>query len=115
MDVIERELRVTHSAEAVWDLLATPEALGTWLGGDLDVELRAGAKGTFTADDGIPRRVVIVGVAPPRELRFSWWHDGDGGLVAITVDDDESERVVRVRERRLPSGHRAALGLQATA
>ena len=115
MDAVERTLEVARPVEAVWARLATPRALGAWLGGALDLELRAGAKGTFTPDGGSPRRITIVGIEPGRELRFVWWHDGgDRGLVTLTVDEASGGSVVRVREQRV-AGSRPLLGLRATA
>jgi uncharacterized protein YndB with AHSA1/START domain len=115
MDVIERSLEVAHPLDAVWARLATPHALGAWLGGTLDVELRAGAKGTFTPDGAAPRRVSVLRVEPERELRFVWWYDdGDLGLVTLAVDPADAGAVVRVREQRV-GGYRSLLGLRASA
>jgi uncharacterized protein YndB with AHSA1/START domain len=115
MDLIERTLEVTRPVDVVWARLATPHALGTWLGGTLDVDLRAGAKGTFTPDGAPPRRVSVLRVEPERELRFVWWYDeGDLGLVTLRVDPTDGGAVVRVREQRV-GGYRSLLGLRASA
>jgi uncharacterized protein YndB with AHSA1/START domain len=115
MDVVERSLEVARPVEAVWELLATPRALGAWLGGAMDLEIRPGAKGTFRPDGDGPTRWVTIGVVdPPRELRLVWWYDGgDRGLVTVRVDEVDGGAVVHVREQRV--GNRLLLGLRASA
>lgn len=104
MDQVEREVDVPRPAAAVWKAVADPDRLGVWLGGDLDVEIRVGGRGSFRLPDGTTRRVFVLGVDDGHELCFRWWPDADPGVastVTITVDErEEGESTVRVRETR---------------
>jgi uncharacterized protein YndB with AHSA1/START domain len=107
MHQVAREIHVPRPAEEVWEVVADPERLGVWLGGDLELELRPGHRGSFRSPDGRTRRVFVLGVDDGRELSFRWWPDTDAGgasTVTITVDErGEGESTVRVRETRAPA------------
>lgn len=104
MEHVEREARVPAPPDAVWPALVVPERLGVWLGGEVDLEVRPGAFGSFRSANGEVRRVVVLGVDDGRELTFRWWPETDAGAastVEITVREaDDGESTVRVRETR---------------
>jgi uncharacterized protein YndB with AHSA1/START domain len=105
MDRVERELHLARPPADVWPALTDVERLGAWLGGDLDVEIRTGNRGSFVTPGGAVRRVLVLGVEEGHELTFRWWSDTDARVastVTITVDEHgEHESVVRVRETRM--------------
>jgi uncharacterized protein YndB with AHSA1/START domain len=104
MDHVEREVLVPQPAEEVWRAVVDPARLGEWLGGDVEFEPRAGARGSFCSSAGASRRVVVLAVDDGHELSFRWWPDVDVGAastVTITVAPrGEREAIVRVRETR---------------
>jgi uncharacterized protein YndB with AHSA1/START domain len=104
MERIERAVRLPQAPHEVWPLVADPAQLGAWLGGEVDVELRPGARGAFRPPDGVARRIMVLAVEDGRELCFRWWPEADVGAastVTIAVDDNGcGESVVRVRETR---------------
>src|SRR5262245_59601257 len=90
LERIERAVRLPRAPDEVWPLVAEPEQLGAWLGGEVDVELRPGARGAFRPPEGATRRIMVLAVEPGRELSFRWWPEADVGAattVTISVDD----------------------------
>jgi uncharacterized protein YndB with AHSA1/START domain len=104
VEQVEREVQIPSPPRDVWDAMIDPARLGEWLGGELDVTLRPGARGGFRGPDGVGRRLLVLGVEDGRELSFRWWPDTDAGgasTVTITVDEHgDGESTVRVRETR---------------
>ena len=104
MEHVEREIKLPNSPEEVWRAVVDPARLGEWLGGELEVTVRAGARGRFRSRDGVARRVVVLGVDDGEELSFAWWPEtaaGSSSTVTITVAlDATGGSVVRVRETR---------------
>jgi uncharacterized protein YndB with AHSA1/START domain len=104
MDHVEREVEVPKPAAEVWRVMADPERLGAWLGGNLDAEIRPGGRGSFRTPDGVARRVFVLAVDDGHELCFRWWPEtdvGDASTVTITVEErGDGESSVRVRETR---------------
>jgi uncharacterized protein YndB with AHSA1/START domain len=104
MEHVERAVEVPRAPADVWPALADVERLGAWLGGDLDVEIRPGGRGSFSTPDGVARRVIVLAVDDGHELCFRWWPEtdvGDSSTVTITVEERaDGESTVRVRETR---------------
>jgi uncharacterized protein YndB with AHSA1/START domain len=104
MEHVEREIKLPNSPEVVWQAVIDPARLGEWLGGELEVTVRAGARGSFRSPEGTSRRVLVFAVDEGHELSFRWWPETDAGAastVTITVDDGgNGESIVRVRETR---------------
>jgi uncharacterized protein YndB with AHSA1/START domain len=104
MEHVEREVQVPQGADEVWRAVIDPAWLGAWLGGEVECDLRPGARGSFRSPGGAARRVVVLGVEDGHELSFRWWPDTDAGAastVTITVDErGDGESIVRVREVR---------------
>jgi uncharacterized protein YndB with AHSA1/START domain len=89
MEHVEREVTVQKPPDDVWQAVIDSERLGTWLGGELDLTLRPGARGSFLSPGEMPRRVLVLGVDDQHELSFRWWPETDAGAastVTITVD-----------------------------
>ena len=86
MEHIEREVQLPNPPVEVWEAVIDPARLGEWLGGELDVSLRPGGRGSFRSPDGggptahraprrrRPRAVVLV-VAGDRCRRGEHGHD----------------------------------------
>ena len=89
----------------MWEAVIDSERLGDWLGGELDVTLRPGGRGSF--------RVTEARAATAHRARMSTTDTscrsrggprptrGAASTVTITVDDDgDGGSTVRVRETR---------------
>jgi uncharacterized protein YndB with AHSA1/START domain len=93
---ITRSIEVRATPDEVWCMLAEPDALSGWFGGEARLELRPGGTGRLTGDDGEVRLAVVEEVEAPRRLVFSWWPlrraDGsppgphDRSRVTITIE-----------------------------
>jgi uncharacterized protein YndB with AHSA1/START domain len=77
----------------VWELVAEPEGLATWLADDVDLdEVAPGAAGTVT-EAGELRQVTIEEVQEGRRVALSWCvPGGEPSLVELTLDDDGDQR-----------------------
>ena len=73
---ITRQVDLDTPADELWDMVADPDQMATWLGDSVDVDLRPGGTGTIV-DDGIVRHVQIEEVSQPRRLSFTWWESDD--------------------------------------
>ena len=104
MEHIEREVQLPNPPVEVWEAVIDPARLGEWLGGELEVSLRPGGRGSFRSPDGAARRLIVLHVDHRHELSFSWWPETDAGsasTVTITLDDDNTGgSTVRVHETR---------------
>jgi uncharacterized protein YndB with AHSA1/START domain len=104
MEHVEREVQLPNPPGEVWEAVIDPARLGEWLGGELEVTVRPGARGSFRSPERISRRVLVFAVDEGHELSFRWWPETDAGAastVTITVDDGgNGESIVRVRETR---------------
>ena len=82
MDRVERRIVLATPREAVWAALTEPARLSAWIGAEVDLDVRAGGRGTARRRDGAMRRIRVETVDPPRLLAFRWWpyeHDGRPG------------------------------------
>ena len=104
MEHVEREIKLPNPPGEVWEAVIDPARLGEWLGGELEVTVRPGARGSFRSPERVSRRVLVFAVDEAHELSFRWWPETDAGAastVTITVDDGgDGESIVRVRETR---------------
>lgn len=101
---IAREIRLDAPSDAVWPLLVDPDALGTWLGGDVEIELRPGGRVEFRPHDAREgaRHGVVDDVVEGSRLVFTWC-DPDGSdqpatTVTFEIGDDDDATWLRVRE-----------------
>src|SRR5882672_3545883 len=79
VDRVERRIVLETPREEVWAALTEPARLSAWIGAEVDLDLRAGGRGTARRGDGAMRRIRVETVDPPRCLVFRWWpyeHDG---------------------------------------
>ncbi|HEY7137434.1 MAG TPA: SRPBCC domain-containing protein [Acidimicrobiia bacterium] len=93
---VTRSIEVRATPDDVWRMLAEPDALSSWFGGEARLDLRPGGTGRLTGDDGEVRLAVVEEVEAPRRLVFSWWplHRADGSApgphdrsrVTITIE-----------------------------
>jgi uncharacterized protein YndB with AHSA1/START domain len=104
MEHIEREVQLPNPPVEVWEAVIDPARLGEWVGGELEVSLRPGGRGSFRSPDGGARRLIVLHVDHRRELSFSWWPETDAraaSTVTITIDEDDAGgSTVRVHETR---------------
>jgi uncharacterized protein YndB with AHSA1/START domain len=93
LGAVRRETVLDAPRDAVWELVAEPEGLATWLADDVDLdEVAPGAAGTVT-ESGMLRHVTIEEVQEGRRLALSWCApDGEPSLVELTLDDDGDQR-----------------------
>src|SRR5688572_8559876 len=91
-ELVERELKVTETADEVWGSLAEPE----WLGEDATIDLREA--GEVSAGD---RTGFVEEAEAPRRLVF-WWSgpDEEATRVEIDLDETDSGTHIRVTESR---------------
>jgi len=123
MDEIERVERhavLYAGLREVWAALTTPEQLSTWIGAQVELDVRPGGRGTAYRADGALRRIRVEEVEPPRRLAFRWWpferdgvRPGLGTRVEFTLRErDDGSTDLTVTESGwpgvLPSSRRTA-------
>ena len=108
---VAREIEVPVPPGEVWQLVSDPDALGEWLDGEVELDVRPGGAGRFELPEGERRRGRVLEVEPGRRLAFMWWPVDDRGVgpastVTITVEPAGEGSRVRVVER--PAGRTLA-------
>lgn len=84
-EAVRREVELSVDRAAAWSEVCH---LAGWVADEVDIELRAGAEGTFRWADGTRREAVVEEVEPGRRLAFTWrGEDGESSLVELTLDD----------------------------
>lgn len=106
MAEVERTAELPADLDRVWRMLTDERRLGTWLGGDVSVDLRPGGHLSLAGWDGT--RIVgdVVEVRPRRRLAFVWWTPRPFGLparsrVEVTLEERGSTTLLRLRESQL--------------
>ena len=56
----------------LWSAVSDEAQLATWLGDELELEVRPGGSGRIV-DDGEVRRVVVEDLVDGERLSFTWW------------------------------------------
>jgi uncharacterized protein YndB with AHSA1/START domain len=69
--VVSREVLLPVPPVAVWDSLTRPDELSSWLGSQVELDLRPGGVLRLNAD-GIARMGVVEAVSPFEYLSFRW-------------------------------------------
>jgi uncharacterized protein YndB with AHSA1/START domain len=85
---VRRETVLDAPRDEVWERIASPEGLESWLADEVALEsVEPGASGTVV-EDGVQRRVTIDEVEDGRRVALSWCADGgEPSLVELTLDD----------------------------
>ncbi|HET7488466.1 MAG TPA: SRPBCC family protein [Acidimicrobiales bacterium] len=81
---ITRTIDLDADLAEVWRALTDPALLASWLGDEVDLEVRPGGEGTVV-DGGERRRARVDEVDPDRRLALSWWPEDRSGP-ASTVE-----------------------------
>jgi uncharacterized protein YndB with AHSA1/START domain len=104
-DLIERELTLPVSPEAVWEALTDPEWLREWLADEAELQLRPGGDARFRIGDDT-RTGWVEEVTPPADgatgrLAFWWEQDGEpASRVALELTETDDGTRLRVVESR---------------
>jgi uncharacterized protein YndB with AHSA1/START domain len=104
-DLIERELTLPVSPEAVWEALTDPEWLREWLADEAELQLRPGGDARFRIGEDT-RTGWVEEVTPPAEgatgrLAFWWEQDGEpASRVALELTETDDGTRLRVVESR---------------
>lgn len=98
---VERELLVPGEPEEAWSAVADPERLGSWLGGEVEMDPAPGGEFRIRFDGG-EERTGFVEHLDEEERRFAfWWRAGDDDVatrVEISLEETEDGTLVRVVE-----------------
>jgi len=90
--IVRRTVELHTSADELWDLLADPVELTSWLGSEGEVALWPGGLGRLVDADGTVRRISVDRVEVGRSIGFTWWVDGDessASTVELTIGDPD--------------------------
>jgi uncharacterized protein YndB with AHSA1/START domain len=104
-DLIERELTLPVSPEAVWEALTDPEWLREWLADEAELQLRPGGDARFRIGEDT-RTGWVEEVTPPADgatgrLAFWWEQDGEpASRVALELTETDDGTRLRVVESR---------------
>ena len=103
--LIRRTLELDCPVDELWRLVSEPDEIASWLGRDVELDLRPGGRGRLTDDDGTVRRLAIDGVVEGEHLTFRWWPE----------DDEESASTVVFAIEPAEGGSRLVITETATA
>ena len=78
---VVRRIEIELGPDRVWEIVTG--ALGDWLGGDIEIDLRPGGKIDFRATQR--REGVVEEFDPGRRLTWRWWEEGDEDGATDTV------------------------------
>jgi uncharacterized protein YndB with AHSA1/START domain len=98
---VERELLVPGEPDEAWAAVADPERLGSWLGGDVDMDPSPGGEFRVRFDSG-EERTGFVELLDEEDRRLAfWWRAADDDVatrVEISLEEAEEGTLVRVAE-----------------
>jgi uncharacterized protein YndB with AHSA1/START domain len=87
---VRRSIVLGVDRREAWRKLADADGLSSWLAEEVDLEVRAGARGTIRLAGDDIRLVEVEEVESMRRLSLLWREpDGEPSLVEITLDDTE--------------------------
>jgi len=110
---VEQSTEIDADVDEVWDVLADPDALGSWLGRDVDLRLAPGAAGRVVDPDGTVRQVLVTDVDEHRRVAWHWWEDG-GPLTSVEITLTPTPSGTRVDVHEIyAAAPRAVLGTAA--
>lgn len=81
---IDQSTEIDAAVDEVWEVLTDPDALGDWLGTDVDLDLQPGGTGHVVDPDGSVRQVLVTDVDEPHRVAWHWWEDG-GPLTSVEI------------------------------
>jgi uncharacterized protein YndB with AHSA1/START domain len=103
MSAVRRETVLDAPRDAVWELVADPAGLQTWLADDVDLATVAEGEQGTVHEDGELRHVTVEEVDPGRRVALSWCPPGgDPSLVELTLDDVDDGARTRLVVVELP-------------
>lgn len=105
-DRVTREIDLPVEPADAWAWLSEPDALGSWLDAEVELDVRPAGRGTFRFADGETRFAMVESVDDGRALEFRWWparERDDASRVAIELEPSSDGTRVRVTETRLRS------------
>jgi len=71
---VTRTVDVPAEPERVWERsLGDGGALSSWLGGEVELDIRPGGTGTLREPGGAAKRLVVEEVTHGERLAFHWW------------------------------------------
>jgi uncharacterized protein YndB with AHSA1/START domain len=83
--LIRRTLELDCPVDELWRLVSEPDEVESWLGRDVELDLRPGGQGRLTDDDGTVRHLAIDGVVEGEHLSFRWWPAEDEEATSTVV------------------------------
>jgi len=84
---VEQSVDIDADLDEVWQLLNEEGGLSTWLGGDVELEVRPGAAGRVIEADGARRDVLVTDVesaGDAHRIAWHWWLEG-GPLSSVEI------------------------------
>jgi len=81
---VEQSTEIDADVDEVWEVLTDPDALGRWLGTEVDLDLAPGAAGRVVDPDGTVRQVLVTDVDEATRVAWHWWEDG-GPLTSVEI------------------------------
>jgi uncharacterized protein YndB with AHSA1/START domain len=81
---VEQSTEIDADVDEVWEVLTDPDALGRWLGREVDLDLQPGAAGRVVDPDGTVRQVLVTDVEEAARVAWHWWED-DGPLTSVEI------------------------------
>lgn len=81
---VEQSTEIDADVDEVWEVLTDPDALGRWLGSEVDLDLRPGAAGRVVDPDGTVRQVLVTDLEEATRVAWHWWAD-DGPITSVEI------------------------------
>ena len=103
---VRRTVELDCSADELWHLVTDASGLGEWLGRDVELDPRPGARGRLLDDDGSVRHLLVREVVDGRRFGFSWWAEdrSDATDVSFTIEPAERGGSQLTVTETLPAG-----------
>lgn len=110
---LRRTIVLPGDRREAWKRLADADGLRSWLAEEVDLEIRAGARGTIRLAEEELRLVEVEEVEPMRRLSLVWRQpDGEPSLVELTLDEVEDGTRLTVIEMPILTLRAAAASIE---
>lgn len=113
--VIESEIRIAARPETIFPFLTDPTKLAQWQGQSAVLDARPGGIYSCTMTKRDVARGTFLVVEPPHRVIFTFGWEGEGhpippgsSTVEITLTEDGSSTIVRLRHSGLPADARSS-------